>query len=149
MDTPHNQYFWSTIHRSFDKLVIKCLFLLTDDSLVHLAGIFHNLYMKIEETEQVWPLTQFFLFAFCKKNHSYARKPINGPLLGRIVPFFHPATPSSWFRTTKGFFTATAPFKVHYLHFACHLRNCRDTRTPSGVPSLGPRTRANRIRWCS
>ena len=24
-----------------------------DDSLVHLAGIFHNLYMKIEETESV------------------------------------------------------------------------------------------------
>ena len=54
---------------------------------------------------QVWPLTQFFLFPFCKKK---SRGQFNDPSSGKHYSLaFLPATPSSPSRTLEGLFELT------------------------------------------
>ena len=75
---------------------------------------------------QVWPLTNFFLFPFCE-NHWFAWTPHRGEHYS--LPFL-PATPSSPSRTLEGLFELTRrPSRA-----LDSPRNYRDTRTPSGVP---------------
>ena len=64
---------------------------------------------------QVWTLTQFFLFPFCKKIIDLPGGQINDPLLGKYFLF----------RSSQ---------QLPRLRFVRCFRNYRDTRTLSGVP---------------
>ena len=61
---------------------------------------------RVKKQRQVWPLTHFFLFLFCKKNHWFAQ--INDPSSGKhcSLPFLQ-ATPSCLSRTLEGLFELT------------------------------------------
>ena len=80
---------------------------------------------------QVWPLTHFF---FVSKIIDLPGGQINDPSWGKHCSLmFLPATPSSASWTLEGLFeltrcTSRAPTRI----VRC-FRNCRDTRTPSGV----------------
>ena len=48
------------------------------DPLFPAGRVFH-------EAVQVWPLTHFFLFPFCEKNHSFASRVNQWPLVGKTL----------------------------------------------------------------
>ena len=62
---------------------------------------------------QVWPLTQFFLFPFCKRNHWFAWRANQWPLIREIL--FSSVPPSnslvSVLDPRRAFWADTAPFK--------------------------------------
>ena len=83
---------------------------------------------------QVWPVTNFFLFPFCKKIIDLPGGQINDPSSGRMLfSFFLPATPSP-------FVVKWRPSRALSLASLCCSRNYRYTRTSSGVLPLAQRS---------
>ena len=90
---------------------------------------------------QVWPLTQFFLFPFCKKIIDLPGGKINDPSLGKHYSLlFLPATPSSLSWTLEGLFELTRrPSRALDSSYALLPELLDFTLGPWIAGTLGPR----------
>ena len=65
-----------------------------DLSTFLVCGVAAGCQYSLLKSVQVWPLTQFFPFPFCKENHWFARRANQWPLVGEILFSFVPTSNS-------------------------------------------------------
>ena len=120
------------------------LFLVITTKLMFKTLLFQNrtlnMVVKTGGSLQVWLLTQFFLFPFCKKSLICLGANQCPLLVNTILCSSSLQLPLLRFGPLKGFLSSHRALQEPSTHFMHCFQNYRDTRTMSGVPRLAWRS---------